>query len=127
MRARVSESSKLARVIEPVRNPRPSGANGMKATPCSAHQGTTSASASRVQSESSDCTEATGWIAWARASSSIPASDRPIALTLPARTSSAIAVHVSCTGTSGSISVTPTSSARWIVAMQRSSSTPAEP
>ena len=42
----------------------------MKAAPCATHHGRTSASRSRVQSESSDCTEATGWIACAASSCS---------------------------------------------------------
>ena len=74
----------------PVRKPRPSGAKATKATSCSAHQGSTSASASRVHSESSDCSAAIGWIAAARSSVGTSTSESPSARTLPSATSSAI-------------------------------------
>ncbi len=70
--------------------------------PCSSVYGSTSASASLVQRDSSDCTEATGWTAWARLISSTLTSERPICRALPAATASASAPQVSSIGTSGS-------------------------
>ncbi len=100
---RKSFGSVEAVAIVPVRKPRPSGAKGMNAASFAAHHGTTSSKRSVNHSESSDCTLATGWIAWARASSSTIASDMPSARTFPAPTSSAMAPHDSSSGTAGSI------------------------
>ena len=57
----------------------------MNAAPFRSHQGSDLVRASRVQSDSSDCTVATGWIAWARSSSSTVGSESPIALPCPRR------------------------------------------
>ena len=62
----------------------------MNATPCARHHGSTSSSRSRVHSDSSDWTDATGWIACAASSCSTVASDSPIARALPAATTSAM-------------------------------------
>ena len=70
--------------------------------PCSAQYGSTSANGSRVHSDSSDCTDATGCTAWARAICSTVTSDRPSCRALPAATTSAIAPQDSSMGTSGS-------------------------
>ena len=70
--------------------------------PCSRQYGSTSASASRVHSDSSDCTDVTGWTACARLTSSTVTSDRPLCRALPATPVPAIAPQVSSSGTCGS-------------------------
>src|SRR5215469_2875217 len=75
---------------------------GRKAMPSCWQYGTTSASASRVHSDSSDCTDVTGWTDRARLISSTVTSDRPMCRALPAATVSAIAPQVSSSGTCGS-------------------------
>ena len=70
--------------------------------PCSWQYGSTSASASRVHSDSSDCTDVTGCTACARLISATVTSDRPMYRALPAATVSAIAPQVSSSGTCGS-------------------------
>ena len=105
-RGRVRRKSPASRssvdATAPVRKPRPSGEKPTTATSCSAHQGTTSASASRVHSDSSICTAAMGWTAWAVSSWARDTSLRPIARTLPAATSSASVPTDSSSGTFGS-------------------------
>lgn len=71
--------------------------------PSSRQVGRTSASTSRVQSEYSVWTAASGWVAWARRIVSGAASDSPMCRTFPASTSVFIAPTVSSIGTLGSI------------------------
>jgi hypothetical protein len=106
---RKSDGSKSGVVMVPVRKPRPSGAKGTNDAPFFAHQSTmdipasvSSASGSLVQIDSSDWTAVTGWAACARAASAAVTSESPSHRTLPAWTSSAIAPHVSSSGTAGS-------------------------
>ena len=70
--------------------------------PCFWQCGSTSASAFRVHSDSSDCTAVTGCTACARSISSTVTSDRPMCRALPAATTPAIAPQVSSSGTCGS-------------------------
>ncbi len=102
VRRKSPASSSSAEETAPVRKPRPSGENATTATSCSAHQGTTSASASRVHNESSICTAAMGWTACAVSSWARDTSLSPIARTLPAETSSASVPTDSSSGTFGS-------------------------
>ena len=83
----------------PVRKPRASGLNATNAMPSSRQVSSTATSALRVQSEYSVCTAASGCTACARRIVAADTSLMPIARTLPASTSRAIAPMLSSTGT----------------------------
>ena len=88
---RVSVAASVSGVSAPVRMPRPSGLYATKPMPSSRMAGSTDSSASRANSEYSDCTAEIGCTAFARRMVAEPASLNPRKRTFPASTSSAIA------------------------------------
>ena len=88
-------------MIAPVSSPRPTGEYATSVTPNSRQVSSISPSTSRVNRQYSICTAEIGCTAWAVRRVAGLTSDSPSRRTLPASTSSAIAVTVSSIGVSG--------------------------